>query len=174
MAILTLSMMKLAKIMLHNARLGFFDGQVSSTHTKYFRKCTRLHFDTGTQLIFTRDVGYHTSGWFKNPDYERCYHLSLSFHDLEHGTYRAFEPELASAWCSAFYGDAVTKIWEEGWSDKSKNTPGLVESRHYRVFCNPAWLAILPRGEVYTRDFTDKHWLSWSDKQYYDRKRSGS
>lgn len=30
-------------------------------------------------VIMTRDIGYHTSGWWKNPDYERCFHVSISY-----------------------------------------------------------------------------------------------
>jgi len=36
---------------------------------------------------------------------------------------------------------------------------------HYRVFTNPAGEPILPRGEVYSREFTEKGWLSFSDLQ---------
>ena len=30
-----------------------------------------------TSLIYTMDEGMHSIGWWKNPDYARCYHLSL-------------------------------------------------------------------------------------------------
>jgi hypothetical protein len=28
---------------------------------------------------FPLDIGAHTSGWWKNPDYEACWHLSISY-----------------------------------------------------------------------------------------------
>lgn len=166
MTLITPNMLKMARIMKHNAQLGIFTGLIEEVQSSYFQKCRRLHEETGTLLIFTRDIGHHTSGWFKNPDYEQCYHLSISFHDLEHQSYRPFEPELAKSWCHAFYGDWTRFIWEEGQTDEAKNDPHLPESRHYRVFCDLAWNPIIPRGEVYTKDFTEKGWKSWSDVQH--------
>lgn len=34
---------------------------------------------------------------------------------------------------------------------------------HYRLFCDKAWKPILPRGEVYSKDWTPADWKSWSD-----------
>jgi hypothetical protein len=107
----------------------------------------------------------HTSGWFKNPDYERCYHLSLSFWDLERHKHEPFDNKLARIWVNLFYGDWVKYIWEEGPSDESRER-GMGEVRHYRVMCDPAWQPIIPRKEVYSRDFIEKGWLSWSDRIY--------
>jgi hypothetical protein len=112
-------------------------------------------------LLFTRDVGHHTSGWFKNPDYERCYHLSLSFWDLERRVARPFEGRLARAWVRAFYRDWTRLVWEE--SATLRSLPRLPEVRHYRVFCDARWQPILPRGEVYSREFTEKGWKSFSE-----------
>lgn len=162
--LITPSIERHARLMKFNAEQGYFDGQ--NVQSKYFRMCKRLHRETGTLLLFTRDIGYHSSGWFKNPDYERCYHLSLSFHDLKTQSYRPYETDLAEVWVKAFYGDTARFVWEEGWTEEARNTPGLTESRHYRVFCDPAWQPIIPRGEVYTRDFIEHGWKSWSDKRY--------
>jgi hypothetical protein len=35
--------------------------------------------------------------------------------------------------------------------------------RHWRVFCDIIWQAIMPRGEVYSRELTERGWQSWSD-----------
>lgn len=162
MALITSAMMNLAAAMKRHADCGFFDDR--NTQTIYFAKARQIHRNSGTSLLFTRDVGYHTSGWFKNPDYERCYHLSMTFFDLESNTYRPYEPELAEAWVRAFYGDWARYVWHEGPSSES---PG--EIHHYRVFCDPAWQPIIPRAEVYTRDFIEKGWKSFSDLQYEKR-----
>lgn len=140
-----------------HANSGLWNGR---ENTLYFQLARRLNIPTGTSLLFTRDIGHHTSGWWKNPDYERCYHLSLSFHDLDTETNLPFEPKLAEAWVRCFYRDWVRYIWEE-----SGVTPGI-EVRHYRVFCDPAWQPILPRGEVYSRELTEAGWKSWSDARY--------
>lgn len=163
MTIITASMDQFARAMFRHARTGHYDG--GNENTPYFNKSRRLHRPTGTMLLFTRDVGHHTSGWFKNPDYERCYHLSVSFWDLENNIPRPFEPRLAASWCRAFYGGWIRLIWEEG--PVLRREP---EVRHYRVFCDPAWQPILPRKEVYTREFTEKGWKSWSDLHAGDSK----
>jgi hypothetical protein len=159
--LITLSMEHLARAMWQHASAGntFYDGR--NPNTPYFQAARRIHLETGTLLLFTRDVGHHTSGWFKNPDYERCYHLSLSFWDLERRVARPFEHRLARAWVRAFYGEWVRCVWEEG--SKFRYLPQLPEVRHYRVFCDEHWQPILPRGEVYSREFTEKGWKSFSE-----------
>ena len=34
---------------------------------------------------------------------------------------------------------------------------------HYRLFCDEGWQPLKPRGEVYTRDFIEKGWKSFSE-----------
>ena len=65
---ITQSMENLATAMKKHAKRGYFDGKI---YGAYFAKAKRIHAETGAMLLFTRDVGYHTSGFFKNPDYER-------------------------------------------------------------------------------------------------------
>lgn len=59
------------------AQHGTFDGL--NPDDPYLQQCRWWLERFECIVIFTRDVGYHTSGWWKNPDYERCYHLSISF-----------------------------------------------------------------------------------------------
>lgn len=56
-----------------------YDGLATERNRMLLRRCSGFHESSGTKLIFTRDAGMHSSGWWKNPDYERCWHLSLSF-----------------------------------------------------------------------------------------------
>jgi hypothetical protein len=139
-----------------HAETGHYDGLMISP---YFERAGQVHWPTGTSLLFTRDIGYHASGFLKNPDYERCYHLSISFWDMAYLVPRPFEPKLAHAWVKAFFGDWSRYVWEEG---PRLNLP--VGFRHYRVFCSRGWQPILPRKEVYTRDFTPSDWKSWSEQ----------
>lgn len=119
-------------------------------------------------IIFSRDVGHHTGGWFKNPDYERCFHLSLSFSGSDGGmlsTSRRIEraPQihaLAEKLCRLFYGHDVKYIWAEPPFSKLGKQ---YQVWHYRAFCDEHWKPIKPRGEVYTREFTEKGWKSFSD-----------
>jgi hypothetical protein len=163
--IITPSMDKLVQVMKFHAEQGVFTGSQSEVHGRYFQMCRKRHTETGTMLLFTRDSGMHTSGWFKNPDYDRCYHLSLTFWDFALGKQEPYDEKLASAWVHAFYGDWTRYIWREGISDEAKAN-GIASCNHYRVMCNPAWQPIIPRKEVYTKEFTEKGWLSFSDKQY--------
>lgn len=163
MHIITPSMADLAKAMKQHATTGdmFYDGR--NTRTPYFNHARRIHQKTGTSLLFTRDKGMHSSGWFKNPDYDRCYHLSISFWDLtgDEPKARAYEPQLAQLWVKLFYGEWERYVWEEGTA-----MPELpAEVRHYRVMTDEHWRPIIPRKEVYSRDFIEKGWKSFSDQR---------
>lgn len=131
--------------------------------TPYMERCRHLHYGLGVLAIFTRDMGHHSSGWWKNPDYERCKHLSLSFFDPE-----TREPTgdrnvmLSTAIISLLFGKDKRLLWcEPPYSDDGKQRCVW----HYRLFCDPAWEPILPRGEVYNRELTEAGWLSYSDVQ---------
>lgn len=128
-----------------------------------------------SRVLFSRDSGAHTSGWWKNPDYDRCFHLSLSFYDrevilrwLELGEQYATTGSLpkdrreTDAWVELFFGDHARLIWCE---PPAFDAGKLLDVWHYRLFCDPNWQPILPRGEVYTREFTEAGWKSWSDVQ---------
>lgn len=130
---------------------------------RYLDKCTGAHRASGVQFIYTRDTGMHSCGWFKNPDYERCLHLSLSFRDPESGARLPYNERAARDWVKAFFGDWVRYVWTESpFSAEGK----LCDVWHHRVFCDPSWQPLIPRGEVYSREFTEKGWLSWSDARH--------
>lgn len=137
-----------------------YNGLATSANQLLMSTCTAKHLATGTLLIFTRDSGMHSSGWWKNPDYERCWHLSLSFHDPITGENAPKDPKLTDEWLEAFYGDDCRYVWAEPpYSEDGKKAAVW----HYRVFCDPSWAPILPRGEVYSKEFTEKGWMSFSE-----------
>ena len=155
----------------------------------YVNRCSHFHWHSGTTLLFTRDTGHHTSGWFKNPAYERCWHLSIGFrenwpdrdpgelanmHSLgalmrASGSFIAdvpFDMRMARAWVETLYTPEQRRhIWEEGPFSRVGKELGI---RHYRVFCNPAWEPWDTHGEVYSRDAIEKGWRSWSEVQGED------
>jgi hypothetical protein len=150
------------------ARSGTWDGRgITGTNTyfaeyrkPYFERCKAFHVQTGTVLIFTRDEGMHSAGWWKNPDYERCYHLSLSFKDPLTMKPAPRDVRLSKEWVEAFYRDDKRLVWAESpYSDEGKSA----EVWHYRVFCDEHWRPLLPRKEVYTREFTELGWKSFSE-----------
>ncbi len=119
----------------------------------------RCHMGT----LFTRDEGHHTCGWWKNPDYERCEHLSLSFWEHPGGKPLPRDPVKTKQFIELFFGDYARLVWAEGPSTEFGKTADIW---HYRVFYAPDWKTpILPRGEVYTKEFTEAGWLSSSANQ---------
>ena len=139
-----------------------YDGRPSPAAMRHINRCTHHHKPTQTTILYTRDVGMHDSGWWKNPDYNRCLHLSLSFIVMEGGSFHRLphDHKMSRLWAEAFFGDDAKLLWIEGpFSEKGK----IADVWHYRLFCDPAWKPILPRGEVYSRDWTPSDWKSWSD-----------
>lgn len=150
-------------LMHRRARYGTYDGlMINGRLPDYVRRCTHYCANTDARMIYTRDVGMHTCGWWKNPDYERCLHLSISFEGHEAGRVYPLPQNhrVARRWATALFGDDVRRCWiEPPFSDAGK----VRDVWHYRVFCAPDWSAFTPRGEVYSRDWTPADWLSWSD-----------
>lgn len=129
---------------------GFFDGQ---SMTSYMADCRWWIEQHECLIIFTRDIGHHACGWWKNPDYERCYHLSISFPGGRNKN--SLEKIL-----DGLFGSDKRKVWiEPPYSEFGKSK----EVWHYRLFCDPLWQPIIPRGEVYTKEFTEKGWKSYSE-----------
>lgn len=138
-------------------------------HERYMEACKGCHPQTGTLALLTRDTGHHTCGWWKNPDYERCLHLSLSFTDPETRQPREQDKDAADLWVHEVFGESSRLVWAEPpYSPEGKQK----DVWHYRVFFADALFQVplLPRGEVYTKEFTEAGWKSWSDVQEERRK----
>ena len=149
-----------ADLKLKAARIAF-DGSQLTAHV--LDKCRYYDEGRGVLLLFTRDVGHHACGWWKNPEYERCFHLSLSFKDVESSEAAPHNKKLALEWLKLFFGQDRDKLWcEPPYTAVGKK----LAVWHYRLFCNPAWEPIKPRGEVYTREFTEAGWKSYSELKY--------
>lgn len=140
-----------------------WNGLMDSAGQKIIDMCRRLDRRTNTVLIFTRDYGHHTGGWFKNPDYERCLHLSISPAPSRLWTplKRDLDDATRDAWIRAFFAPDERWLWHEG--------PQTPEGRsicvhHWRLFCDARWQPILPRGEVYSTELTERGWRSWSER----------
>ncbi len=142
------------------AARGAFDGRETEANRLYLLACRRVAH--GTSLIFTRDTGHHSSGWFRNPDFERCWHLSLS-----PAPSRLWTPDtpdldrrLRDRWLAAFFGEWTRLLWAESPHSSAGKRAGVW---HWRLFCDEHWEPILPRGEVYSSEFTEKGWKSASE-----------
>lgn len=142
------------------AASGVWNGQEL---TPYFARCRHVDYRLGVSAIYSRDTGHHSSGWWKNPDYERCRHLSLSFFDPEAQQFTGQRNHtLTAMFIEAIFGSHKRWLWcEPPYSDDGKKNCVW----HYRLFCDPAWEPIMPRGEVYNRELTEAGYKSWSDVQ---------
>lgn len=135
------------------AMAGFFDG---TPRTQWLMRYCRHDFDwmgSPAIMILTRDAGYHSSGWWKNPEYERCWHLSCSFAE-------GFTTKRGDALARLFFGDDVRLTWIEPPATPEGAALGVW---HYRLFCDEGWQPIKPTGEVYSRRMP-AGWMSFSER----------
>jgi len=147
-------------------RAGRFvcDGQLTMSNMKKLERCSHQYSeplrDLAAIVILKRETGYHSGGWWKNPDYERCWHLSMSQRDPD--TWESVPPDMAffQRLAEAFFGDDVRKTWLEGPYSPEGKRAGVW---HYRLFCDEGWNPIKPRGEVYSTEFTEAGWKSFSE-----------
>lgn len=146
------------------AQRGLYTGQVDNQNMALIRACSHiLRFSPGLEatILYTRDTGHHTSGWWKNPDYERCLHLSLAYrHPHLPGAHLPHEHDRSAKIARAFFGDDARLCWIEKPYSPGGQAAGVW---HYRLFCDPGWNPILPRGEVYSRENTPTGWQSFSE-----------
>jgi len=165
-------------LLIHELRLYSqrftYNGHPGPANRRIIQSSRRLCNRTGTCLVFTRDIGYHSSGWWKNPDYERCYHLSLSYFDPQTMDPAPHNFPLSEKWVKAFYGNYAKWVWSEPpmnidgrdpYEVLMSLTPNRPITWHFRLFCDEGWQPIKPRGEVYGRDLTEAGWRSFSNLQ---------
>lgn len=102
-------------------------------------------------ILASHDEGTHVSGWWRNSDYDRCWHLSLcamvgyEYLDLPEADRRA--------WGRAVFGKHLAIAWIEPPASKLdpyRNAPASAYTTHIRVFLDREGHPIKPEGEVYT------------------------
>lgn len=150
------------------AMRGVYDGRATPRNLQYVQVVCKHDIRLGAELqasiIFTRDIGHHTSGWWKNPDFERCWHLSTSFWSRPEAISLPNDKLQSERLARAFFADDARLLWcEAPYSAMGKAR----DVWHYRLFCNPGWQAIKPRGEVYSTAFTGLGWQSFSELHGY-------
>lgn len=151
----------MVKSIWRRARQGLSDhmSPILMEDTPYFRSCCTV-LENYCKIIFTRESGYHACGWWKNPLYDRCFHLSLSFMD------QADRLRQSPLIVRAIYPDVD---WQRSiWMEPPHSRRGKqLEVYHYRVMIDPNdpnWRTpICPSGEVYSKEWTGPEWKSWSE-----------
>lgn len=110
-------------------------------------------------ILITYDTGTHASGWWKNSEYNSCWHLSMvgmasRKRLVTNGSEYETVPELERrAWGHVVFGEHVAKAWNEPPAsvfDPHRNAPASSHTWHARVFTDREGHAIIPKGEVYT------------------------
>jgi hypothetical protein len=119
------------------------------------------------RLLLTRDRMHHSVGWWRNAEYEFCWHLSISARP-------AVDARLALAglkppqevgyvdlpkaeetyWGRLFFQEHADKVWHEpGGTDPRYSLQEAARSRslvHLRLFLDPeTGQPFIPQGEVY-------------------------
>jgi hypothetical protein len=129
---------------------GIWDGR---SNTGYFESCRWLLERYPATIVYTKEYGYHSGGWWKNPEYERCWHLSISFRSGN-------EKKTLTEILDLLFGSYKNLLWvEPPYSPEGKS----MNVWHYRLFCDEHWQPIKPRGEVYNTHFTERGWKSFSE-----------
>ncbi len=126
------------------------------------------------RLLLTRDRMHHSVGWWRNAEYEVCWHLSLSACDrLEHAAgrvthYEELPRDEVRYWSQLIFGEHVDKLWNEpGGTDPRLTRPEARRNAliwHLRLFLDPEildgrgqpYVPFIPTGEVY-------HLTRWVD-----------
>ena len=143
------------------AEVSIYTGMGTPKDQFIVSACTHAHFRTGTVVIFTRDGHFHDSGWIKNPDFNQCYHLSLSFFDRATGESAPQNRKKADLWCKLLFGqDNLRKLLIEGPKSPEGN---IKDVWHYRLFTDHYWQPLVPRGEPYNKVRTETGWQTWSE-----------
>lgn len=110
-----------------------------------------------TRVMMTLNVGTHASGWWRNSEYDRCLHLSISHPVKVPGSLRGGleEASLAEvqAWARAAFPDHYRMTWTEPPAKvfdqdvlANRRRPGVW---HVRLFLDRNNQPIQPEGEVY-------------------------
>lgn len=105
-------------------------------------------------LILTLDHGTHASGWWRNSQYDLCFHLSICGLSADRSEYETpLEAEMRW-WATAFFSIDVDKAWIEPPAsalDRYRFARSSAHTWHVRLFLDrETGEAILPKGEVYT------------------------
>jgi hypothetical protein len=107
-------------------------------------------------VLLTFDHGPHAvAGWWRNSQYDRCWHLSLVgfVRGARTPTPVELPREEVAAWGLAFYGEDAAKAWNEPPAGEGDAYRGAEVSRytwHTRLFVDQQMQPIVPEGEVYT------------------------
>lgn len=133
------------------ARLDPWDGRGSISQAHRLLVRSRVDHDQSVSILYTLDRGAHASGWWRNSEYETCFHLSMV--GMADGQYSEIAEVERRAWAIAIFGTEASKCWNEppaSWADRYRTARASVATWHTRLFVDQQLRPIIPTGEVYT------------------------
>lgn len=120
-------------------------------------------------LLLSRDRMHHSVGWWRNAEYEYCWHLSIAAKACspddeawEAASYEKVPHDEVRYWAFAHFGDELRMSWTEPGGTDPRLTPEHARRHatmwHIRLFLHPEILdpkgqpfhPFMPKGEVYT------------------------
>lgn len=161
---------KTARALTRRARTGWYTGDEESILRYGGRAVVPSAVnpqELRTSLLFSRDKMHHSVGWWRNAEYEYCWHLSIGV--WEASAFRAYKFGLRSTpppwedlpddevayWARLLFGEHANKAWHEPGGTDPRLTRAEAHGRasmvHLRVFLDPeTFEPFIPSGEVYT------------------------
>jgi len=130
--------------------------------------------ELAVRLLLTKDKMHHSVGWWRNAEYEYCWHLSISAWDRSHGGCLLEPEDIPPAeeryWTFAFFPRTFDKLWHEPGGTDPRLTPAERQRHrhfaHLRLFLDPeTFEPFIPSGEVY--DLT--RWIPGLTPEKVDR-----
>jgi hypothetical protein len=163
----------MALFMYQKTASGWYVGTEESLEAHGCQRMTdaRTNPELKMSLLLSKDRMHHSVGWWRNAEYEYCWHLSMSAvsaHEYHRYTTFGLIPatediprEEMVYWGRVFFGEHAHKAWYEpgGTDPRLTRTEAHDRSKmhHLRVFLSPLSLRpIIPKGEVY-------HLTQWID-----------
>lgn len=165
---------------------GWYTGDLPSLYnygaTEDLPSRTAPH-EVWVRLLLTRDRMHHSVGWWRNAEYEYCWHLSISSRPAadarlalaglkrpEEVGYVSLPQHEETYWGRLFFAEHANKVWHEpGGTDPRLTREEKLRHRHIvhlRLFLDPETLEpFIPAGEVY--DLT--RWIPGLTPEKVDR-----
>lgn len=161
----------LVKAMGQECMRGWYTGDLPSLAAYGSERIVRSRVAPAELLVrlqLSRDRMHHSVGWWRNAEYEYCWHLSISAREIDVERAGRIGLELAGRdrlaelpdgeetyWGRLFFASHANKVWHEPGGTDPRLTPeeARINRRivHLRLFLDPeTFEPFIPTGEVYT------------------------
>jgi hypothetical protein len=172
---------ELVRQMTAHAQLGWYNGTMETLQAFGARRVVvgRTEPSLKISLLLSKDRMHHSVGWWRNAEYEYCWHLSISAWDRSEvvmpgrghpGNPEDIPDDEERYWSFAFFPEHYDKLWHEPGGTDPRLTPAeKMRHRHFahlRLFLDPeTFEPFIPQGEVY--DLT--RWIPGLTPEKVDR-----